>query len=119
MRYELSDFEWAAIKPFLPNKSRGRGKAMKRRTKAGGRAGKSASHKLPTLRRVATPPRRDPRSATTPTKQGSDGSSVSGMTYWSNRRLLLRCSALSPGRLPTYSRCSMPYWRGPSVSATQ
>jgi transposase len=22
-RYELSDFEWAAIKPFLPNKSRG------------------------------------------------------------------------------------------------
>ena len=23
MRYELSDFEWVAIKPFLPNKSRG------------------------------------------------------------------------------------------------
>jgi hypothetical protein len=23
VRYELSDFEWAAIKPFLPNKSRG------------------------------------------------------------------------------------------------
>ena len=23
MRYELSDFEWAAIKPFVPNKSRG------------------------------------------------------------------------------------------------
>ena len=23
MRYELSDFEWAAIEPFLPNKSRG------------------------------------------------------------------------------------------------
>ena len=23
MRYELSDFEWAAIKPFLPNYSRG------------------------------------------------------------------------------------------------
>ena len=23
MRYELSDFEWATIKPFLPNKSRG------------------------------------------------------------------------------------------------
>ena len=23
MRYELSDFEWAAIKPLLPNKSRG------------------------------------------------------------------------------------------------
>jgi transposase len=23
MRYELSDFEWAAIKPFLPNKPRG------------------------------------------------------------------------------------------------
>jgi transposase len=22
VRYELSDFEWAAIKPFLPNKSR-------------------------------------------------------------------------------------------------
>jgi hypothetical protein len=25
VRYELSDFEWAAIKPFLPNKSRGVG----------------------------------------------------------------------------------------------
>ncbi len=23
MRYELSDFEWAAIKPMLPNKTRG------------------------------------------------------------------------------------------------
>ena len=23
MRYELTDFEWAAIKPFLPNKPRG------------------------------------------------------------------------------------------------
>ena len=23
MRYELGDFEWAAIKPLLPNKSRG------------------------------------------------------------------------------------------------
>jgi len=23
MRYELTDFEWTAIKPFLPNKSRG------------------------------------------------------------------------------------------------
>jgi len=23
VRYELSDSEWAAIKPFLPNKSRG------------------------------------------------------------------------------------------------
>jgi transposase len=23
MRYELSDFEWAAIKPMLPNKPRG------------------------------------------------------------------------------------------------
>ena len=23
VRYELSDFEWAAIKPFLPNKSHG------------------------------------------------------------------------------------------------
>ena len=23
MRYELSDYEWAASKPFLPNKSRG------------------------------------------------------------------------------------------------
>jgi transposase len=23
MRYELSDFEWATIKPFLPNKPRG------------------------------------------------------------------------------------------------
>jgi hypothetical protein len=23
MRYELADFEWAAIRPFLPNKVRG------------------------------------------------------------------------------------------------
>jgi transposase len=23
MRYELADFEWAAIRPFLPNKARG------------------------------------------------------------------------------------------------
>ncbi len=23
MRYELTDFEWTAISPFLPNKSRG------------------------------------------------------------------------------------------------
>jgi transposase len=23
MRYELTDFEWTAIRPFLPNKSRG------------------------------------------------------------------------------------------------
>jgi len=23
MRYELRDYEWAAIKPFLPNKPRG------------------------------------------------------------------------------------------------
>jgi len=23
MRYELSDYEWAAIKPLLPNKPRG------------------------------------------------------------------------------------------------
>jgi len=23
MRYELTDFEWAAIKPFFPNKPRG------------------------------------------------------------------------------------------------
>jgi hypothetical protein len=23
MRYELSDYEWASIKPFLPNKPRG------------------------------------------------------------------------------------------------
>ena len=23
MRYELTDYEWAAIKPFLPNKTRG------------------------------------------------------------------------------------------------
>ena len=23
MRYELTDYEWTAIKPFLPNKSRG------------------------------------------------------------------------------------------------
>ena len=23
MRYELTDFEWAAVKPFLPNRPRG------------------------------------------------------------------------------------------------
>jgi hypothetical protein len=30
MRYELSDYEWAAIKPFLPNKPRGMGTAGSR-----------------------------------------------------------------------------------------
>jgi hypothetical protein len=29
VRYELSDFEWAAIKPFLPNKSRGMTQAQR------------------------------------------------------------------------------------------
>ena len=28
MRYELTDFEWTAIKPFLPNKPRGVPRAM-------------------------------------------------------------------------------------------
>jgi transposase len=31
MRYELTDFEWAAIKPFLPNKPRGVPRANDRR----------------------------------------------------------------------------------------
>jgi transposase len=31
MRYELSDFEWAAIKPMLPNKPRGVPRANDRR----------------------------------------------------------------------------------------
>ena len=31
MRYELSDFEWAAIKPMLPNKPRGVARANDRR----------------------------------------------------------------------------------------
>jgi transposase len=31
MRYELSDFEWAAIKPMLPNKPRGVSRANDRR----------------------------------------------------------------------------------------
>ena len=31
MRYELTDYEWAAIKPMLPNKPRGvRGRPRKR-----------------------------------------------------------------------------------------
>jgi len=31
MRYELTDYEWAAIKPFLPNKPRGVPRANDRR----------------------------------------------------------------------------------------
>ena len=31
MRYELTDYEWAAIKPFLPNKPRGVARANDRR----------------------------------------------------------------------------------------
>jgi transposase len=31
MRYELSDFEWTAIKPMLPNKMRGVRRANDRR----------------------------------------------------------------------------------------
>ena len=31
MRYELSDFEWTAIKPMLPNKTRGVRRANDRR----------------------------------------------------------------------------------------
>jgi hypothetical protein len=34
MRYELSDFEWAAIEPFLPNKSRGVPRVDDRRVRA-------------------------------------------------------------------------------------
>ena len=32
MRYELSDFEWIAIKPMLPNKPRGVPRVNDRRT---------------------------------------------------------------------------------------
>jgi hypothetical protein len=32
MRYELTDFEWAAIRPFLPNKPRGIRRAQLDRT---------------------------------------------------------------------------------------
>jgi transposase len=28
MRYELTDYEWAAIKPMLPNKARGEAPAL-------------------------------------------------------------------------------------------
>jgi transposase len=31
MRYELSDYEWAAIKPLLPNKPRGVARVDERR----------------------------------------------------------------------------------------
>jgi transposase len=31
MRYELNDFEWAAIKPLLPNKPRGVARVNDRR----------------------------------------------------------------------------------------
>jgi transposase len=31
MRYELSDFEWVAIKPLLPNKPRGVARVDERR----------------------------------------------------------------------------------------
>jgi hypothetical protein len=31
MRYELTDYEWAAIKPFLPNKPRGVARVNDRR----------------------------------------------------------------------------------------
>ena len=31
MRYELSDYEWTAIKPMLPNKPRGVGRVNDRR----------------------------------------------------------------------------------------
>jgi transposase len=35
MRYELTDFEWTAIKPFLPNKPRGVPRANDRRVPNG------------------------------------------------------------------------------------
>ena len=36
MRYELTDFEWAAIRPFLSNKSRGVPRVNDRRVLFGG-----------------------------------------------------------------------------------
>ena len=32
MRYELTDFEWAAIRPFLPNKPHGVARSSRRRS---------------------------------------------------------------------------------------
>jgi transposase len=35
MRYELTDFEWTAIRPFLPNKPRGVPRVNDRRVRNG------------------------------------------------------------------------------------
>jgi transposase len=40
MRYELTDHEWTAIKPFLPNKPRGVPRVNDRRVPTGGRLGR-------------------------------------------------------------------------------
>jgi transposase len=46
MRYELSDYEWSAIKPMLPNKPRGVRRVSDRRVRA------NKSHALGNLGRV-------------------------------------------------------------------
>ena len=49
MRYELTDHEWAAIKPMLPNKPRGVPRVNDRRV--------GAAPRVPSSRTDACPPR--------------------------------------------------------------
>jgi transposase len=58
MRYELSDFEWTAIKPMLPNKPRGVRRTNDRRVASFGFCALMHHGELPAphrLRMVASP----------------------------------------------------------------
>jgi len=46
MRHELTDYEWAAIKPFLPNKPRGVPRVNDRRQAPGKDGISPYTHKL-------------------------------------------------------------------------
>ena len=46
MRYELTDYEWAAIKPMLPNKPRGVARVNDRRRRIATRYDKLAANYL-------------------------------------------------------------------------
>ena len=48
MRYELTDYEWAVIKPMLPNKPRGVARVNDRRVLNGTRVGLGAERALAT-----------------------------------------------------------------------
>jgi hypothetical protein len=48
MRYELTDHEWTAIKPMLPNKPRGVARVNDRRVLNGTRVGLGAERALAT-----------------------------------------------------------------------